>query len=385
LWQDPDMAFRRRLVRALAGAWLVLAAVTIAFLAGEAWLRFERLGDVRASERFRATNVFFANAMELQAGTHSLWARRWQEYEPGAKVDVVVGGERFVVQMNSRGYRTHEFAVPKPDGLVRVICIGGSTTVAGRTNDETYPAFLERKLRLRFPGLPLEVLDLGVSAVTTQYWYARLDEVLGYEPDLVVQYQAINDISWRHLPRYAPAHRLRGWAYRSLLLQRLFPFPVAELDPYLHETFVTLGDTARACNERGVAYLGATFALPDPDRARGEFRRHLDYNAEYWMRRFPMHSYATWGAIARRYNRLYVDFAQRYHVPYVRVDERLDDPALFIDVCHFTPEGIERLADAFLPAVADLVEDTPGYRRWAEAASAPGTMPPRGGGRAHPP
>src|SRR5512139_689953 len=149
--------------RVLAAAWLVLAGTLSAALAGEAWLRFQRFLDARASERFRVRNVFFANAMELQAGTHSLWAVRWQDYQPGAKVDVVVDGERFVVEMNSRGYRTHEFAVPKPDGLVRVVCIGGSTTVAGRTNQETYPAHLERMLRRRHPGLAIEVLNLGVS------------------------------------------------------------------------------------------------------------------------------------------------------------------------------------------------------------------------------
>jgi len=55
-------------------------------------------------------------------------------------------------------------------------------------------------------------------------------------------------------------------------------------------------------------------------------------------------------------------------VPYVLVHEQLSDPALFIDVCHFTPEGIERLADVFLPGVADLVEDTAAYREWKRSA-----------------
>jgi len=62
--------------------------------------------------------------------------------------------------MSSEGYRTHEFAVPKRRAgahhLHRGLHDGG-----GRTNDETYPAFLEKKLRARFPGLVLEVLNLG--------------------------------------------------------------------------------------------------------------------------------------------------------------------------------------------------------------------------------
>jgi lysophospholipase L1-like esterase len=362
---------RRLAVRAIAGAWLVVAAFLVAFLAGELFCRVKIHRDFLASERFRATNVFFAQGMELNAGAHSLWRERWKEYEPGARLDVVAGGERFVVEMNSAGYRTHEFEVPKPKGLVRVVCIGGSTTVAGRTNDETYPAFLERKLQVLFPGLPLEVLNLGVSSVTTEYWRGRLDRVFGYEPDVLVQYQAINDIAWRHLPRYAKEHRLRALAYKSLLVQHLFPFPVEELDPYLAATLETMGATAQACHEHGVAYLAASFASPDPVRAGGEFRRHLDSSAAFWTRWFPMPSYATLAAILARHNRLFVEFAHRSHVPHVLVHEQLTDPALFIDVCHFTPEGIERLADTFLPGVGDLVEDTEAYRKWRRKARHP--------------
>ncbi len=352
----------RPAVRALAAAWVALALVVLAFLAGEAWLRFERWRNAAAAERFRASNVFFAHGMELNAGNHSLWRERWKEYEPGARIDVTVGGERFVVQMNSRGYRTHEFEVPRPKGMVRVVCIGGSTTVAGRTNEETYPAFLEKKLRARFPGLPLEVLNLGVSSVTSQYWNARLDRVLSYEPDIVVEYQGVNDVSWWHLPRYAQAHPWRRRAYHSLLVQRLFPFPVHELEPFLNDTFATMGATARSCQDRGVAYLTATSAFPDPARLSVEQRRHLDDNAAFWTRRLPMPSYATWAAIMTRHNELLAEFSWRSHVPYVGVHEKLRDPALFIDVCHFTPEGIELLAEAFLPAVAELVEDTAAFR-----------------------
>jgi lysophospholipase L1-like esterase len=362
---------RRLAVRAIAGAWLALAALLVTLLAGELFYRVQHRRDLLASERFRATNVFFAQGMELQAGAHPLWRERWKEYEPGAHLDVVAGGERFVVQMNSEGYRTHEFEVPKPKGLVRVICIGGSTTVAGRTNDETYPAFLEKKLRERFPGLPVEVLNLGVSSVTTEYWRGRLGRVFGYEPDILVQYEAINDIAWRHFPEYAREHRVRYWAYKSLLLQRVFPFPVEEFDPYLKATLETMGATARACRENGVAYLAGSFASPDPGRARGDFRRHLDTSAEFWTRWFPMPSYPTLAALLARHNRLFVEFANRNHVPHVLVHEQLTDPALFIDVCHFTPEGIERLADTFLPGVAELVQDTAAYRSWMRSARHP--------------
>jgi len=363
---------RHRLFQALAGTWLLLSAIVTAGLGGELWLRIERLASLRASERFRRSNVFFANLTELNAGTRSLWAKPWFKYRPGARAEVVVGGERFRIEMNSRGYRTHEFAVPKPPGLVRIACIGGSTTVAGRTNEETYPALLEAKLRALHPGLPVEVLNLGISGVTTRHWRERLDRVLAYEPDVIVQYDGINDVCWLHMRRYARAHWLRAWAYRSLLLERLFPFPVEAMDSYLEETLDNLGAIARVSRERGVGYLAGSFATPDPRLMTGELRRHFDVNVEFWTRFFPMHSFGTWAAILERYNRSFEGFAQRRHLAYVLVHRELGDPALFIDACHFTPTGIGRLAEAFLPGVDALVRETPAYRQWARGpASAP--------------
>jgi hypothetical protein len=210
------MAARSRLLRAIAAAGPLLAAALIAALAGELWLRLEQRGDASASKRFRDANVFFANSLELNAGNTSLWAKPWFRYRPGARAEVVAGGERFVIEINSQGFRTHEFALPKPSGMVRVVCIGGSTTVAGRTNDETYPALLEAKLRARHPGLPLEVLNLGVSGVSHEHWLSRLDRVFAYQPDVVVHYEAVNDISWRQLPRFAQAHPgYRSWRERG--------------------------------------------------------------------------------------------------------------------------------------------------------------------------
>jgi lysophospholipase L1-like esterase len=364
---------RARLLRALAFAWLGLATTIIAGLAGETWLRLEQRRKAKASDRFSASNVFLANAMELNAGKPSLWKKRWSRYRRGARAEVVAGGERFVVEINGQGYRTHEFEVPKPPGLVRVVCIGASTTVAGRTNEETYPARLETWLRARHPGLPVEVLNLGVSGTTHPLWLGRLDQVLGYGPDLVVHYEAVNDLAWRQLRRFAGDHRWRRTASSSLLFERLFPLPLDTLEPYIADTLDKQGQLARLCRERGIVYLTSSFAAPDPRRMTPEIRDHLDSNTESWGRFFPMHSYATYAAILERYNQRFLEYVQRHHIPHVRAHERLTDPSLFIDVCHFTPEGIDLLAQTFLPAVDDLVEQTPAYRAWSadRAATAP--------------
>jgi lysophospholipase L1-like esterase len=352
--------------RALAAVWLGLAGLTIAFLAGELFLRIRWDRAWKAAERFRTGNVFFANSMELNAGDRKLWHKPWRKYEPGARSELRVGGERFVIEINRLGYRTREFSPEKPPGTVRVLCIGGSTTVAGRTNDETYPALLEAKLKQRWPGLPIEVLNLGVSGVNSEDWLGWLDKLLSFDPDVIVQYEAINDIAWLHLPRYAARHPWRRRLHDSLLLERLLGFDPAALEPDIRGTLRRFEEMDQRSRERGVSYLTATFAAPAIERAPEEFRQHLETSVAFWTRHFPLRSWATYAAILARHNALLIEFTARHHIDRVLVHERLTDPALFIDACHFTPAGIDLLAETFLDPVADLVEDRPAFKRWAE-------------------
>lgn len=350
----------------------MLVSLGLVALAGELWLRIDYRNSERASRAFSEANVFFARNRELNAAGPSLWLKVWRKYRPGARSEIEVGGERFVVEINSRGYRTPEFSVPKPAGLVRVACIGGSTTVAGRTNRETYPALLEALLRERHPGLPIEVLNLGISGTTSERWRERLPHVLGFEPDVVVDYEGINDICWIHLDRYAREHPLRRRLHGSLLFERLLPLRATEIEPYMDPSLETLTAIASECRSRQVGYLLGSFAGPDAARASGAFRRHLDVNLAYWTPHLPLRSYATYQAILGRYNARLLELARRRHLALVPVHARLSDPDLFIDACHFTPEGIRLLAEAFLPGVEALIRDAPGYRAWkARPASSP--------------
>lgn len=343
--------------------WLAFAGLVSLGLGGELWLRVERQRTWRAAQRFRAGNVFFANSEQLNAAQPRIWRKPWLKYEPGARAELVTGGEHFVVEINSLGYRTREFSPTKPAGTVRVLCIGGSTTVAGRTNDETYPALLEAKLRLRYPDTSIEVLDLGVSGTTTERWLSWLDKVLAFDPDVVVQYEAINDIAWLALPHYAEAHPWLPTLRRSLLLQRLLPFDPSVLDSESEGTLERFAEMDRRCRERGVGYLTASFAAPDAGRLDPELRAHLDANMEFWTPAFPLPDFATYAAILARHNARLQDFTARRHINRVLVHTQLGDPALFIDACHLTPVGIERLADAFLPEVAGLLRDRPAFAR----------------------
>lgn len=95
--------------------------------------------------------------------------------------------------INQRGIRGDLVDVPKPDGVYRIVALGGSTTFGhALAVDETWPAQLERILRDEYG--PVEVVNLGSPG------YYSLDSVvnlatrgLAHEPDMVIVYHGVND------------------------------------------------------------------------------------------------------------------------------------------------------------------------------------------------
>lgn len=101
---------------------------------------------------------------------------------------------------NSRGFRgSHEYAVPKPDGVTRVAVFGDSFTWGADVRDaETYPAQLEQL------APDLEVPNLGVSAYGTDQALLRFRrDGADLEADHVVAGVMLENIG-RNVNRYRP-------------------------------------------------------------------------------------------------------------------------------------------------------------------------------------
>lgn len=97
---------------------------------------------------------------------------------------------------NSLGYRGAEVAVPKPDGVFRIVAMGGSTTYGISLNArETYPAQLEKILREDYGYSHVEVVNAGVVAYTS--WESLVNfqfRIIDLQPDLLLVYDGINDV-----------------------------------------------------------------------------------------------------------------------------------------------------------------------------------------------
>ncbi len=106
---------------------------------------------------------------------------------------------------NSLGYRGAEFSVEKPEGVFRIVVLGGSTTYTQKVEDDarTFPAQLERVLVDR-GYLSIEVINAGVPGYSS--WESLINlafRVLDVSPDLAIVYHGTNDVHARFVePSY---------------------------------------------------------------------------------------------------------------------------------------------------------------------------------------
>lgn len=97
---------------------------------------------------------------------------------------------------NSRGVRGPEYTPNPEPGTFRILLVGDSFAMGHRVNeDETYAAHLERISNEQGNGVRFEVINAGLSGLSTRGVVKRLEQVgLAYDPDLVVYGFSANDI-----------------------------------------------------------------------------------------------------------------------------------------------------------------------------------------------
>jgi lysophospholipase L1-like esterase len=101
-----------------------------------------------------------------------------------------------VEHVDAQGFRGDDVALVKPPKTFRIFTIGGSTTL-GVTNSyaDSYPFMLQSLLREKYPDVTIEVFNAGCPWYTSAHALVSYTvEVRQYQPDLVIYFEAINDI-----------------------------------------------------------------------------------------------------------------------------------------------------------------------------------------------
>ena len=154
---------------------------------------------------------------------------------------------------NSRGYRGAEIAFPKPDGVYRIVALGGSTTYGIPLGHwkQAYPWALQEMLRHDHGYGQVEMVNAGVPKYTS--WESAVNLLLRVpelEPDLVIIYHGINDLFARMVD---PAMYDGLYSGRGYWKETEYPLPSSAL---LRLAMNKLGQ--ESVPER----LGSSFARP---------------------------------------------------------------------------------------------------------------------------
>lgn len=134
-------------------------------------------------------------------------------------------GERYEIPASRQAFfAADSFAARKPANGFRIFCLGGST-VQGRpySNETAFTTWLRLGLESADQGRAWEVINCGGVSYASYRLVPILQEVLRYEPDLVVVYTGHNEFleerTYGHLKR---TPRWVSDTYRVLHRSRLF-------------------------------------------------------------------------------------------------------------------------------------------------------------------
>ena len=96
----------------------------------------------------------------------------------------------------------------KEPNTLRIVTFGGSATAGlGFSPNVTFARHLERMLTLAYPEHSVEVINLGIVALSSrQVKLLAEDAANRYEPDLLVIYSGNNEFLELHAAKYAAAH-----------------------------------------------------------------------------------------------------------------------------------------------------------------------------------
>ena len=127
------------------------------------------------------------------------------QYQVDGILSLVPNQNLETININSHGFRGHDFSVTKDLGTYRIFIVGGSTVFGtGSTSDDaTISSFLQKKINNFDNGLKIEILNAGInSAYSYTSKYIIENTLPKFQPDLVIIYSGGNDAHGQYGTEY---------------------------------------------------------------------------------------------------------------------------------------------------------------------------------------
>jgi lysophospholipase L1-like esterase len=282
-------------------------------------------------------------------------------------------------QINSLGYRGHEFTFEKPRGTYRILCLGGSTTICYpyvKNPADAWPAVLERRLNVLHSDRRFEVINAGLGYATSAEMLAGYMFRHRYlKPDMVIIHEGGNDTDPLMFENYNPEYThfrsagvrvIVGRIERTLLHSNVFrvfymhywrgvpsiyvsqPYGFDELSR--HDALERVRNTYPLGFERNMDLIMRT---AQEDGAKVVLVGFVAERAELFSKAWPAVRGLEPAIMLGIHKNLEVmrALAKKYNVPYLSPDDVAFKDEWFIDGCHLTEDGERVKAEWILGGV----------------------------------
>ena len=264
---------------------------------------------------------------------------------------------------NAQRFKGPLMAVPKPQGVFRILCYGDSNTDG--PDQGSWPEVLQEVLNQHraLAGRRYEVVNAGVGGYSSRQGMLRFQqEGKTYQPDLVIVSFGWNDVAsavghadHEFQPSWPRVHLMR-WLFKSrLYLVLVENIPVMRASAIDH----TLPETARVPMPQYLANMERFANLARQDGGSAVFLTRPHREATATLSQVP-----PWRGKVPSYNAALRGWAVERRLPLFDVEALFDHlgAAYFTDECHFTKSGHRTLAEALaseLSRGALLPDDSP--------------------------
>jgi hypothetical protein len=285
-----------------------------------------------------------------------------------------IKGQKTFIKINSLGFRGEEITSEKPPNTVRIVCLGASTTFCAEVsnNEAAWPHMLQEGLRRKYPNITVQVINAGVPGYIASESLKNLQHrVLPLQPDLVIYYEANNDIAHdtrnlaedRGLIKSSETHlspTTRRLSECSLLFDLVYKNSrialskndstggkLEGLPKDLPNHFIAEIDRIdQELRPRDIPLVLSTFIVK---YRRDQERAVQISNADVAFYYMPWMTIEDLLDAMDAYNDALVQYAHAHHIPIVEDRDSIPgDSQHYVDCVHMSDAGCARMADRFL-------------------------------------